>query len=187
MADVPLFELRGISKEFPGVKALDDVSFEIRAGEVHMLRRRERRRQIDPDEDSVRRLSRRSRRILQQGRSGDDSRRGRGAPIRHRRHLPGILARPLSRHRAEHLSRPRVRRAACPASSTGAASYAEAKRVLDAIGFDIDPRDAGAQSRRRPAADGRDRQGAVAERAHPGDGRADRGAVRPRDRTAVRA
>ena len=34
---VPLFELRGISKEFPGVKALDDVSFEIRAGEVHML------------------------------------------------------------------------------------------------------------------------------------------------------
>jgi ribose transport system ATP-binding protein len=32
-----LFELRGISKEFPGVKALDDVSFEIRAGEVHML------------------------------------------------------------------------------------------------------------------------------------------------------
>ena len=37
MADIPLFELRGISKEFPGVKALDDVSFEIRAGEVHML------------------------------------------------------------------------------------------------------------------------------------------------------
>ncbi len=37
MAHVPLFELRGISKEFPGVKALDDVSFEIRAGEVHML------------------------------------------------------------------------------------------------------------------------------------------------------
>jgi ribose transport system ATP-binding protein len=37
VAVVPLFELRGISKEFPGVKALDDVSFEIRAGEVHML------------------------------------------------------------------------------------------------------------------------------------------------------
>ncbi len=37
MAVVPLFELRGICKEFPGVKALDNVSFEIRAGEVHML------------------------------------------------------------------------------------------------------------------------------------------------------
>ena len=29
----PLFELRGISKEFPGVKALDDVSFAIFPGE----------------------------------------------------------------------------------------------------------------------------------------------------------
>jgi ribose transport system ATP-binding protein len=33
----PLFELRGISKQFPGVRALDDVSFGIRAGETHML------------------------------------------------------------------------------------------------------------------------------------------------------
>ncbi len=35
--DTPLFELRGISKRFPGVQALDDVSLEIRPGEVHML------------------------------------------------------------------------------------------------------------------------------------------------------
>lgn len=33
----PLFELRGIGKTFPGVRALDDVSFEIRPGQVHML------------------------------------------------------------------------------------------------------------------------------------------------------
>jgi ribose transport system ATP-binding protein len=33
----PLFELRGIGKQFPGVKALDGVSFQIRSGEVHML------------------------------------------------------------------------------------------------------------------------------------------------------
>jgi ribose transport system ATP-binding protein len=33
----PLFELRGVCKDFPGVKALDNVSFEINAGEVHML------------------------------------------------------------------------------------------------------------------------------------------------------
>lgn len=33
----PLFELRGISKTFPGVKALDDVSFAVWPGEVHML------------------------------------------------------------------------------------------------------------------------------------------------------
>ena len=34
---MPLLELRGISKEFPGVKALDGVSFAIYPGEVHML------------------------------------------------------------------------------------------------------------------------------------------------------
>ena len=33
----PLFELRGITKSFPGVRALDAVSLEIRAGEVHVL------------------------------------------------------------------------------------------------------------------------------------------------------
>ncbi len=34
---VPLFELRTISKSFPGVQALDAVSLEIRPGEIHML------------------------------------------------------------------------------------------------------------------------------------------------------
>ncbi|MBI2768952.1 MAG: sugar ABC transporter ATP-binding protein [Burkholderiales bacterium] len=33
----PLLELRGISKRFAGVQALDDVSFELFPGEVHML------------------------------------------------------------------------------------------------------------------------------------------------------
>src|ERR1019366_8149276 len=33
----PLLELRAISKAFPGVRALDDVSFPIWAGEIHML------------------------------------------------------------------------------------------------------------------------------------------------------
>ena len=33
----PLFELRGISKTFPGVRALEDVSLAVRPGEVHML------------------------------------------------------------------------------------------------------------------------------------------------------
>lgn len=37
VAATPLLELRGISKTFPGVKALDDVSFALYAGEVHML------------------------------------------------------------------------------------------------------------------------------------------------------
>ncbi|HET7094865.1 MAG TPA: ATP-binding cassette domain-containing protein, partial [Thermomicrobiales bacterium] len=33
----PILELHGISKRFPGVVALDDVHFDLRAGEVHVL------------------------------------------------------------------------------------------------------------------------------------------------------
>ena len=36
-APPPLLELRGICKAFPGVKVLDDVSFAVWPGEVHML------------------------------------------------------------------------------------------------------------------------------------------------------
>ena len=32
-----LIEMRGVSKAFPGVKALDGVDFDLRAGEVHVL------------------------------------------------------------------------------------------------------------------------------------------------------
>jgi general nucleoside transport system ATP-binding protein len=37
MADAPLLELRGITKEFPGVLANDQVDFELAKGEVHAL------------------------------------------------------------------------------------------------------------------------------------------------------
>jgi general nucleoside transport system ATP-binding protein len=37
MADAPLLELRGITKQFPGVLANDHVDFELRKGEVHAL------------------------------------------------------------------------------------------------------------------------------------------------------
>jgi inositol transport system ATP-binding protein len=35
--DVPLLEIRGVSKSFPGVRALDEVSVRLRAGSVHAL------------------------------------------------------------------------------------------------------------------------------------------------------
>ncbi|MBI3169396.1 MAG: ATP-binding cassette domain-containing protein [Chloroflexi bacterium] len=35
--DIPLLEMRNITKEFPGVKALDNVSFRVTKGEIHCL------------------------------------------------------------------------------------------------------------------------------------------------------
>ena len=37
IGDAPLVRLTGISKRFPGVRALSDVTLEVRAGEVHAL------------------------------------------------------------------------------------------------------------------------------------------------------
>ena len=37
MNDVPLLRMRGIVKDFPGVRALDGVDLDVRAGEVHCL------------------------------------------------------------------------------------------------------------------------------------------------------
>ncbi len=37
MSDVPMLEMRGITKRFPGVLANDQVDFDLRAGEVHTL------------------------------------------------------------------------------------------------------------------------------------------------------
>ena len=37
MATTQLLSLTGVSKEFPGVKALDNVSFDLNKGEVHAI------------------------------------------------------------------------------------------------------------------------------------------------------
>ena len=35
--ETPILEMKSITKEFPGVKALDDVTFSVRKGEIHCL------------------------------------------------------------------------------------------------------------------------------------------------------
>jgi len=35
--NIPILEMRSITKEFPGVKALDDVTFQVAQGEIHFL------------------------------------------------------------------------------------------------------------------------------------------------------
>ena len=63
----------------------------------------------------------------------------RRAAARHRRDLPGVLAGPVSRHRAEHLSRPRIAEPAARADRPPAHAR-EAQRVLDLLGIDLDTR-----------------------------------------------
>ena len=51
-----LLEMKGISKEFPGVKALDNVNLTVRAGTVHALMGENGAKQVHPDEVPVRDL-----------------------------------------------------------------------------------------------------------------------------------
>ena len=105
----PRLEMRGISKTFPGVKALNGVQLKAWGGEVHGADGRERRRQVDADEDPLRRLSGRSgRRDPDRRPAGRDHRPDRRQAARHRHHLPGAGARAEPDGRREHLSRRRA-------------------------------------------------------------------------------
>ena len=109
-----LLEMRGITKEFPGVRALKDVSFSVRPRRDPRPRRRERGRQVDPDEG---RLSG----VYPHGEyEGEFFFDGRGVPLHghprqrahgHRDHPPGARAHPAPLDHREHLPRQRAGRA----------------------------------------------------------------------------
>ena len=103
----PLFELKDIAKSFPGVRALDGVSFDLRAGRGACAARRERRRQVDAGQDHLRHLPARRRHDPARrpaGRRSPDPTRGAGA--RHQPGAPGAASRAVSERRREHLPRP---------------------------------------------------------------------------------
>ena len=54
MGGKKILEMREITKTFPGVRALDRVSFAVEEGEIHCLVGGERGRKIDPYEGSQR-------------------------------------------------------------------------------------------------------------------------------------
>ena len=115
----PLIEMRHISKAFPGVQALKDVSLAVYGGEVHMLVGQNGAGKSTlikilcgayrPDQGE----------FLLNGKpvhieSTRDARR-----LGDCRHLSGVLSRSLPRHCAEHLSGQRVSRAHSRERSTG--------------------------------------------------------------------
>jgi putative multiple sugar transport system ATP-binding protein len=56
MSDV-ILEMRNITKTFPGVKALNNVSFSVAQGEIHALVGENGAGKIDPDECAKWRIS----------------------------------------------------------------------------------------------------------------------------------
>ena len=181
----PKLELRGICKSFPGVRALNDVSFAIWPGETHMLLGENGAGKSTLMKILCGAVSADSGEILYENRPTTIA-----SPADARRLGIAIIFQEFSLvphlDIAHNIFLGRAPRGRLPGSIDRARLYAETRRVLDMIGFDIDPRESVHRLRRRPAADGRNRQGAFAEGAHPGDGRADRRPHRPRERTAVR-
>ena len=179
MSDVPiLLEMRSITKEFPGVKALSDVNLDGARRRDPRDLRRERRRQVHADEGPQRGLPVRQLRR-------PDRLPGRRDPLlrhpgererRHRDHPPGARAHPGHVDRGEHLPRQRAAQARRDRLEG---------REPDGAGPDGPGRPAGGPGhpgqghRRRQAAAGGDRQGVRQGRqaAHPrrADRRAERG------------
>ena len=174
----PLLEVRDIEKSFPGVRALSGVSFDVQRRRGSRAARRERRGQVDADQDRVRRLS--------AGRRRDPDRRARDALRRARRRakragvatiyqelllFPELTVAeniflghaPLRRRRPDRLARH-------AGGGRGAARLARDRRPRRR------PDRRRAVGRQPPA--GRDPARAVARRAHPDHGRADRRADR---------
>ena len=115
----PLLEMQGISKTFPGVRALDNVTLEVREGEIHALcgENGAGKSTLMKVLSGVYPHGTYEGEILFAGEArfrGIHDSEARG----HRHHPPGAGAGAAPVHRREHLPRQRARRAA--ASSTGA-------------------------------------------------------------------
>ena len=150
-----ILSIRDVSKSFPGVKALDRVSIDFRRGTVHGIVGRERRGQVDPDEDPVRRLpeGQRDDRVRRRARRAHHP-----APVDAERagdHLPGAQPRQHDERRGERLPRPlqgNEGHAGHPRKGAGAPGQHRLQGAHDAAGF---------RALRVGEADGGDRQGAL--------------------------
>ena len=108
MSTPPVLEVRGLVKEYPGVRALQGVDFDVLRGRGPLPARPQRRRQVDADQVRLRR-GRADRRRDPRRRRAAAGRRPRARRSRRRRDdLPGARPRRGPDRRREHLPRPRA-------------------------------------------------------------------------------
>ena len=160
-----ILEMRGITKTFPGVKALYNVNLDVRGRRDPRPGRRERRRQIDADEGAVRRLSRMAPMTARSSINGQDA-HFKGDPRQRTARASSSSTRSWRWCRCCRSPRTSSSATSTPnsASSTGTQTRRARARCSKKVGLNEDPDDADHQYRRRQAAAGRDRQGAVARK-----------------------
>ncbi len=180
-----ILEMRGISKSFPGVKALRDVNLVVKAGEIHAIcgENGAGKSTLMKVLSGVYPYGSYEGEIIYQGEERRFSSISRQRAPRHHHHPPGAGARAAPVHRREHLPRQR-------AGDVGVIDWYVAfephARPAEEGGAQGVAQRADHQYRRRQAAARRDRQGArqAGEAADPG--RADREPERERQRRAAR-
>jgi ribose transport system ATP-binding protein len=134
----PKLELRGISKSFPGVRALSDVSFAIWPGETHMLLGENGAGKSTLMKVLCGAVPADSGEIVYEGRVTSVA-----SPVDARRLGIAVIFQEFSLvphlDIAHNIYLGRAPRGRAPGAIDHARLYADARRVLDMIGFDIDP------------------------------------------------
>ena len=139
MAD-RILELNHITKTFPGVKALDDVHFDLKPGEIHALIGENGAGQVHAHQGDHGRLPARRRADPFRRRAGGDPQHGGLPEARHRGDLPARHLLPRSLRHGEHLHRAREDPAPSPARSTGRTCTDGRRSCCEHLDADFDPR-----------------------------------------------
>ena len=186
MTDTPLLQLQNITKTFGSVQALDDVDFEVRAGEVMALVGDNGAGKSTLVKCVAGTHTADSGRIQFEGQEVQHPRAEGRRPARDRGRLPGSRALRQPRRRPEHVPRPRAQSRADPLRGADGAAHRRDTQVSGGHDDQVDSPDsrdavgrAASVGRRRPRGD------VELEARHPR--RADRRARRRADRAGARA